>query len=499
MATNDGWESIGVADEGEWESIKPEREKVSKLESGIRGAVQGFGMDFGDEITGALESTAGSLGLVPDKTYEQARDESRAAYAQAREDNPGTYLSGQVGGGLASMAIPGLNAAKGAKLATVFGKSALQGGLMGLGASESDDIAGMAKDTATGAGIGGAFGAAGGLIGNAASGAVPKTKKAIDEIAEWLAARSLGAERGTIKKIGADKVRKAGRYALDKGIISPLASADDLIARNDASLAASGSGGRAVRDAIDEAGLSTFNPLNTASKIDDEVGGFWRSPINRGETKQHENTLEAILMRNSKGIDKDIPLSEAQTLKEELGKVANWKNNLNVTDKERMARDAYRIVASGIDDAVESGAAKLNNPEMLKALKEANKTYSTGKTAEQLLENKFAREQGNKLFGLTDSIVGVGSLGYGGATDDWGTAGAIFGAKKFAGKYGTQIGAVGLNNLAKIIAKSPQSLGKYGDILQKAMARGGSSLAITHHMLMERDPEYRQTIEKNDQ
>ncbi len=490
MEKNDGWKSIGVADDDGWESIKPGPEKVSQLESGLRGGVQGLTMDFGDEITGGLESAAGSLGLVPDKTYKQARDEARAAYKKAQQDNPGTYLGGQVGGSLATLAIPGLNAAKGAKLLTTVGKSALQGGLTGLGSSESEDVTDMAKDTAAGAGIGGAFGAAGGLLGNAVSGAVPKTKKALDEMAEWLAARSLGAERGTIKRLGADKVREAGRYALDKGIISPLASADDLIARNEASLAASGSGGRAVRDAIDEAGLSTFNPLKTATKVDEEVGNFWRSPINRGQTNQHENTLEAILMRG----EKDIPLSEAQTLKEELGKVANWKNTLNVTDKERMARDAYRVVASGIDDAVESGATKLDNPDLLNTLKEANKTYSTGKTAEQLLENKFAREQGNKLFGLTDSIVGAGSLGYGGATDDWGTAGAIMAAKKLGGKYGTQVGAVGLDKLAKLVSVAPQSLGKYGDILQRAMARGGSSLAITHHMLMNKDPEYRQLL-----
>lgn len=143
--------------------------KPSQFESGLRGAVQGVSMGFGDEITGALESAAGSLGLVPDKTYEQARDESRAAYHAAEEANPATYLASQAGGSLATLAIPGLNVAKGASLGANLGKTAIMGGLTGLGSSEAKDISQMALDTGAGALIGAGTAGGGRLLSGAAS------------------------------------------------------------------------------------------------------------------------------------------------------------------------------------------------------------------------------------------------------------------------------------------------------------------------------------------
>jgi hypothetical protein len=124
---------------------------TSAIESGLRGAAQGVSLGFADELTGALESA------FTDKTYEQARDESRANYKKAETDNPIAYGAGQVGGGAATMFVPGLGAAKGVKgLATL-------GGLAGLGSSEADDAAGMLADTAKGAGIGAATGMIPGL------------------------------------------------------------------------------------------------------------------------------------------------------------------------------------------------------------------------------------------------------------------------------------------------------------------------------------------------
>lgn len=474
----------------DWDQFAPTKEmpKTGQLESGLRGLAQGASMGFADEITGGVES------LFSDKPYEQARDESRANYQAAQKDNPITYGAGQVGGGLATLAIPGLNVAKGASLAKTAGAAALQGGISGLGFSESEDAAQLAKDAAVGAGIGGALGAGGGYLAGKISGAVPKVAGQLDDAAEYMAARALGAERGTIKSIGRDKVRAAGRYALDEGILSPLASTDDLVARNQAALDRSGSGGRAVREAIDEKSLSNFNPLEVAGKVDEKIGGFWRSPINRGQTNQLENTLESILMRG----DKPIPLSEAQILKQELGKVANWKNNLNITDKERMARDAYGVVASSIDDAVEQGAKQLDSPGLLQQLKEANKTYSRASTAEKLLENKAAREEGNKMFGLTDTIVGgtglISAIPTGGLSV-LPTAAAL-GAKKLGEKYGAQTTAIGLDKLAEVVRASPQTFGKYGSVLQKAAARGGTSLGAAHYVLQNADPEYRKMLEK---
>lgn len=155
------WEEVPTEAINDWEEVSFGPKKPGMLESGLRGAAQGLGMGFADEITGALESTAGSLGLVPDKTYEQARDESRANYIAAEKANPLTYGAAQLGGGVASLAIPGLNVAKGAGLATTVGKTALQGALTGLGSSEADNAGDLAKDAITGGLVGGGAGVLG--------------------------------------------------------------------------------------------------------------------------------------------------------------------------------------------------------------------------------------------------------------------------------------------------------------------------------------------------
>lgn len=129
---------------------------MSDTEAGIRGAVQGFPFlgSYADEATGALESAAGSLGLVPDKTYKQARDESREAYKEAEEFHPKSYYSGMVGVNVpidAARAVPFLGNALGA----------VEGASYGLGASEADltnptaeNISRAALDTGVGAGVG---------------------------------------------------------------------------------------------------------------------------------------------------------------------------------------------------------------------------------------------------------------------------------------------------------------------------------------------------------
>ncbi len=125
------------------------------VESLARGGLQGASFGLSDEAIGFLES------LWSDKTYEQARDESRAANEAARTANPKTYLAGEIGGGVASTFVPGVGAAHGASTAAKLGRAAIEGGIAGGGYSEAKDAGGVAKDVVLGAGLGGAIGAAG--------------------------------------------------------------------------------------------------------------------------------------------------------------------------------------------------------------------------------------------------------------------------------------------------------------------------------------------------
>lgn len=119
--------------------VPQEPQEPGKLESFGRGAAQGASFGFSDEIVGGVEA------LLTDKTYQQARDESREANRLAEEANPLTYLGGNLVGGAAVPIPGGAIASGGLKAATTLGKAArlvgvgtVAGGLGAAGSSEAD-------------------------------------------------------------------------------------------------------------------------------------------------------------------------------------------------------------------------------------------------------------------------------------------------------------------------------------------------------------------------
>lgn len=137
------------------------------MESVGRGALQGATFGFADEIAGALGAAFG------DKTYQQARDESRAKFKAAEDENPKAYMAGDLGGGLATAFVPGLGevgaaekvgegASLGAQVAKGIESGAKFGAVQGLGSSNADltqgDFKGAIADTVKGAAVGGVAG-----------------------------------------------------------------------------------------------------------------------------------------------------------------------------------------------------------------------------------------------------------------------------------------------------------------------------------------------------
>jgi hypothetical protein len=545
---------------GDWVDDNHSQEETSPLVSGVRQFAQGATSNYSDELAGVIEGAGRAAGVdglggpmkdihmadgptldweILKDAYKRARDKERASLAKDSKDNPTTSFAANMAGAVMS---PVNKLAKGMS-ATKAGM--VLGGVTGLGGSDKEDVPGMAEDTLMST-------AMGGILGKGVEKAAPYIDKGIEKVssgagdlADRFAARALGAERGTIKSLGADRVKAAGRQALDEGVLSAFASTEDMAARN-AALKAKGGGmmGEAY-NAIDDAGASTFNPLEAAAAVDDKLGNFYRSPINRGETNQLDNTLESILMRTTSDTEA-IPLREAQTLKEELGKVANWKNNLNITDKEKMARDAYKIVSQHIDDAVKNGASAVDSAGLSEILSKGKSLYSNASAAERLLDNKLAREQGNKILGITDwSVLGGGAATApltGGASIPVAVGATL--AKKGLEKFGSQNAALGLNKISKLLMKSPEMANlyarnpqafsslaeklesrlssspmkaadtkektfdqnaileriqgtKYSSALSNAAQKGSHAFNAAHFVLQGQDPEYRKlTLEK---
>lgn len=155
----------------------PPPSQVSPVESAIRGGAQGATFGGIDEATALLRNLAGRTPLLPEKSYEQALQESRQAYRQAQEANPITYTGSEFAGGALTSLIPVLGqAATGAKLGRLAAMGAGSGALSGLGYSEGQTVGEIAKDV----GIGGALGGALPVVGRGVQSAIQGVKPAID-------------------------------------------------------------------------------------------------------------------------------------------------------------------------------------------------------------------------------------------------------------------------------------------------------------------------------
>ncbi|MFW7382361.1 MAG: ADP-ribosyltransferase [Oligoflexus sp.] len=165
-------------------------EEIGKLESAARGGFQGASFGFADELAGGLEAIGRQVGIqglggsfsdiglaTPEQremdfteSYREARDARRGADSAAQEANPGSYMTGDIAGGIVSgAAIPLGAAAKGASLASKVGTAAKLGSAFGavegLGRSEGETAGDIVADTALGGAFGGVAGAAMPVVG----------------------------------------------------------------------------------------------------------------------------------------------------------------------------------------------------------------------------------------------------------------------------------------------------------------------------------------------
>lgn len=391
--------------------------------------------------------------------------------AARREINPGSRLVGEIGGLAATSFIPGVGAANvlgkagsaaamateqaitqgvarsaGQRLMAGIGSQAVRGAVESTlfqGGEEVsrafiEDPVQVAESAAAHLGLafvmGGMFGGALGAASEGLKGLSP----AIEGLQERAGAKALGFTKGQIKKLkgGQDEAKEIARTLMDaeiesgEKIFTPLAGAEDLAAGVEKLRVSAGNRMGKVYEALDSNGAPSVKPIELASKIDEQLGKFWRSPINKGESNQLENILESVLIRG----DEALTFRDAQLLKEEIRKVAypNGKSPLEPTPRIQIAQDAYRIVNKEIDLAVDSAAKELGDGSLLKQLQLARKEYGAAKKAGKAIADRISSEQGNKLFGLTDTIAGTAI----GAGAGMGPAAVAVAAKKLAEKYG---------------------------------------------------------------
>jgi hypothetical protein len=155
--------------------------KMGRPEAFGRGAADGFSFGFADDIAGGARDLFDSAqNAYAQRRYDPrasmaptqgaaVRDDMRAGLRQAEQDRPLTTFGGQVAGGLAQSALPGVGAVgkglqsaeAGVRAATVLGTGGIAGGLAAAGAANMNGLADLPRALPSIVG-GTALGAAGG-------------------------------------------------------------------------------------------------------------------------------------------------------------------------------------------------------------------------------------------------------------------------------------------------------------------------------------------------
>lgn len=342
------------------DSIRPIEPEVSQLESGIRGFAQGATLDFSDEITGLAES------IFTNKTYEQARDESRLKYKAAEEANPLTYNASEIAGGVATAFVPGLGAvggvAKGATLAAKVGtgvvSGAVQGGLQGLGEAEgSADI--QMKNALTSAGIGGAFGGAfGGLFHGVEKAAGVIAKKA----EPWVDLNKAISENANISKLQrkVDLNKQAGKPVSEA--ITDVERSLELL-REPPSI-----GGKSL--VFKAAGKNTDELIDEAKRVIDE----------------HD-----ILRNKAMDAVQDTKLIRGAFA--EASDSLKMKRDQLIANEVQLMPDERRLILERYNDAIAKLDDKAKNATDLKELNKFRKQYENQKTEKMFIEGSKANKQ----------------------------------------------------------------------------------------------------------
>jgi hypothetical protein len=207
----------------------PSDKQRSALGSGMMGISQGATFGLADEAIARLESIR--LG----RTYEDVLQEAKGMYRQASEQNPASYLTGEIGAGVVAPIGQAVTGASLGKLATI---GAGTGALSGLGYSEGKDIGEVARDVGIGTLLGGGLPVIGSKL-------FPKklqseiSKKASETVTQEASARTgqevtqatvgQAAKREGIPLAELEKSLQNAQASYEQNMGAKLSQADELI------------------------------------------------------------------------------------------------------------------------------------------------------------------------------------------------------------------------------------------------------------------------------
>jgi hypothetical protein len=376
-------------------------------------------------------------------------------------------MVGEIGGGVASGLATGGAAAvlgKGAELG-LRGATALaaaEGGLAGLGASEAEDLRGMAKDAGTGALVGGAMG---NLTGRVA-------RRYIDTAADRHARHI--AEEVTAGSNMTNKKRFAQIQALapdvfdnDKPLRKALSDPEKGLDMVQERLSTTGAQTRPLYQAFDRV-VPKMNVGQVVEKLDDAIEAAsqepgkaaWRNLLQKARDEFETATMYAARRANPQATADAVPVDTVT--------VRKWVSNLlheadmsmgSLAETERFAlKDRLHDVADGIlkEHIAQGAAASPMAAGLSKKLSELNRKIAVLVKTEDALKPRAMKEAiGHKGLASTLKTIGIpGAAGLAAAGGDVITGGAVALGTSAAIAAGKALDKTATSALAKLAQRA---------------------------------------------
>ncbi|KHD88830.1 MAG: hypothetical protein OM95_06860 [Bdellovibrio sp. ArHS] len=391
MEAIEAQESAGFTDD-EIEALEASvYDKYPAWRSALAGAEDTALMGYGPNVRAAI-----STGSFSSPEYISERDRINAENKAMKEEDPGSFLAGQVGGGAATLAIPGGAALKAGKLATRLGRAAMIGAGLGA-AADTPDVEGQVTSPLSSEDLKerGANVAMGAAVGPVAELGV-STIKAVtpDELARAFSALQPGkAARRNVRlaeESGALSTKKnIIGFAKEEGMLDGLPGSKDLYDRALASKSKYGDAldkiyrrAQEVMDNLIASGNPTATPpMKNIDSIKSQVlqeikTKKWADADKDAALKQLGDYFESLKSE----IGPDPNLLQLHDIKSSIGSKSFKESRAELpTSTEEFWRTAGRIVDDEIKQRVDSLATlagRSRDKELGAALREANRRYS---------------------------------------------------------------------------------------------------------------------------
>lgn len=413
-------DSEGLSDY-EIEQMESLNEQFPEWQSGLVGAQDMFLAGYGPNALAAIKT-----GSISSPEYIAERDKLNATVEAMKQEDPGSFLAGQFAGGAASMAIPGLTAAKGARLGARMARAALVGGATGA-LSDTPDVEGQVtsplsaediKERATLAAQGAVLGPVAELGATAIRAVTPdEINRAFTALQPTKGARKearLATEKG-----GLAAKENLMKFAKEEGITEGIPSIEDLYQRSLDSKTKYGESLETIykraQEVVDEQMHQGISPakiryqknLNSIPEIKDKVlKEIEKKDWADADKKRAVGQISRYFDNLPEDVKRLPDLLQLHEIKTAIGSKGFKEGKaMSASSTDEFWRTAGRFVDDEIKkrvDGLSEIAGKSRDKQLGEALREANRRYSLSSNIYNMASNAVDSADGQRTTGLFD-------------------------------------------------------------------------------------------------